>query len=56
MHRQPQPGQPVDDGLFPAPQLPLAVAEQRKIIDVAQIRRAAQLALDEVIEGVERQQ
>ena len=38
---------------FQCPQLRLAVAEQREIVHVAQVGRAAQLALDEMIEGIE---
>jgi len=49
---QPDLSKPLDNGLFPAPQLPFAVAEQCKIIHVTQVGGTAQLTLNEVVKGV----
>ena len=53
VNRQPLARQASDDRVFPHPQLGLAVAEQGEIVHVAQVRAAAQLALDEPVEVVQ---
>lgn len=45
MYAQAQCRQPLDDGPLPAPQLALAVADQRQIVHIAQIALAAQNVL-----------
>ena len=42
--------QALDDGALPGPQLPLAVAEQGEVVDVAQVRAAPQLAFHDLLE------
>jgi len=44
VNRQPQLCQALDHGAFPGPQLALAVAEQRKVVDVAQVGPATRFA------------
>ena len=53
VNRQPQLRQALDECAFPRPQLALAVAEQRKVVDITQVVAAAEFALDEQIERVE---
>ncbi len=45
--------QAFDELRAPSPQRGLVVGEEEEIIDVAQIARAAQFALDEVVERIE---
>ena len=53
VYGEPQHGEPFDNGLLPAPQLPFAITKEGKIIDVAHIGVTAQLAFHKVIEGIE---
>ena len=53
VNRQPQVRQTPDERTLPRPQLAFAVAEQRKVVDVAQVRRATQLAGDELVERMQ---
>jgi hypothetical protein len=52
MDLQPDFSKPLYNGLFPAPQLSFAVAEQCKIIHVTQEGGTAQLTLNKVVKRV----
>ncbi len=52
MDDKPQAREAFYDCVLPRPELALVVAEQRKVIDIAQIGAATQLTFDELIEWV----
>jgi hypothetical protein len=53
MHGQTQRDQKIFDGPLPVPQLLFRVAEEQKIIDIAQVRMAPQITFDELVEFIE---